>query len=419
MSVTKKISVLFWVRKSRTKKEANTVPLYCRVTVGGQRYDFPLNVSIRPASWIAKAQRVAGKTEADREANRVIEETGQLITETIERIQQKHYELSIENFKLQFKAKENEYSTIIKLFDYHEAVERKNLRPGSYRGYIVTRKHLLDFIRIKFHLSDYSIDAIGKSFVYEFFAYLQGYRREGTTRCAVNGALKHIARFKRIMNLAVQNEWIANNPVCLLKVRKEHVEKGYLTEEEIKRLKAVTLLPHLDIARDIFMFSVYTGMAYVDILMLTNENVKLGIDGSRWLNYHRQKTSQRVAVPLLEPAEELIARYATYHSEKVNRPIFPVPCNQAINRYLKTIAKAAGIRKDITFHMGRHTFATTITLSQGVPIETVSKMLGHASLTITQLYAKIVDKKVMDDMAQLKKLYSSKGKESNNHASNQ
>ena len=419
MSVTKKISVLFWVRKSRTKKEANTVPLYCRVTVGGQRYDFPLNVSIRPASWIAKAQRVAGKTEADREANRVIEETGQLITETIERIQQKHYELSIENFKLQFKAKENEYSTIIKLFDYHEAVERKNLRPGSYRGYIVTRKHLLDFIRIKFHLSDYSIDAIGKSFVYEFFAYLQGYRREGTTRCAVNGALKHIARFKRIMNLAVQNEWIANNPVCLLKVRKEHVEKGYLTEEEIKRLKAVTLLPHLDIARDIFMFSVYTGMAYVDILMLTNENVKLGIDGSRWLNYHRQKTSQRVAVPLLEPAEELIARYATYHSEKVNRPIFPVPCNQAINRYLKTIAKAAGIRKDITFHMGRHTFATTITLSQGVPIETVSKMLGHASLTITQLYAKIVDKKVMDDMAQLKKLYSSKGKENNNHASNQ
>lgn len=419
MSVTKKISVLFWARKSRTKKEANTVPLYCRVTVGGQRYDFPLNVSIRPASWIAKAQRAAGKTEADREANRVIEETGLLVTETVERIQQKHYELSIENFKLQFKAKENEYSTITKLFDYHEAVERKNLRPGSYRGYIVTRKHLLDFVRIKFHLSDYSIEAIDKAFVYEFFAYLQGYRREGTVRCAVNGALKHIARFKRIMNLAIQNEWIANNPVCLLKVHKEYVEKGYLTEEEIRRLKAVTLPPHLGIARDIFMFSVYTGMAYVDILMLTNKNITLGIDGSHWLNYHRQKTSQRVAVPLLEPAEELIARYATYHGEKAKQPIFPVPCNQAINRYLKTIAKAAGIRKDITYHCFRHTFATTITLSHGIPIETVSKMLGHASLTITQLYAKIVDKKVMDDMAQLKELYANKGKEGDNHASNQ
>ena len=281
--------------------------------------------------------------EADREANRVIEETGLLVTETVERIQQKHYELSIENFKLQFKAKENEYSTITKLFDYHEAVERKNLRPGSYRGYIVTRKHLLDFVRIKFHLSDYSIEAIDKAFVYEFFAYLQGYRREGTVRCAVNGALKHIARFKRIMNLAIQNEWITNNPVCLLKVHKEYVEKGYLTEEEIRRLKAVTLPPHLGIARDIFMFSVYTGMAYVDILMLTNKNITLGIDGSHWLNYHRQKTSQRVAVPLLEPAEELIARYATYHGEKAKQPIFPVPCNQAINRYLKTIAKAGSV----------------------------------------------------------------------------
>lgn len=305
-------------------------------------------------TWIAKAQRAAGKTEADREANRVIEETGLLVTETVERIQQKHYELSIENFKLQFKAKENEYSTITKLFDYHEAVERKNLRPGSYRGYIVTRKHLLDFVRIKFHLSDYSIEAIDKAFVYEFFAYLQGYRREGTVRCAVNGALKHIARFKRIMNLAIQNEWITNNPVCLLKVHKEYVEKGYLTEEEIRRLKAVTLPPHLGIARDIFMFSVYTGMAYVDILMLTNKNITLGIDGSHWLNYHRQKTSQRVAVPLLEPAEELIARYATYHGEKAKQPIFPVPCNQAINRYLKTIAKAAGIRKDITYHCFRY-----------------------------------------------------------------
>lgn len=202
-------------------------------------------------------------------------------------------------------------------------------------------------------------------------------------------------------------------------MHKEYVEKGYLTEEEIRRLKAVTLPPHLGIARDIFMFSVYTGMAYVDILMLTNKNITLGIDGSHWLNYHRQKTSQRVAVPLLEPAEELIARYATYHGEKAKQPIFPVPCNQAINRYLKTIAKAAGIRKDITYHMARHTFATTITLSHGIPIETVSKMLGHASLTITQLYAKIVDKKVMDDMAQLKELYANKGKEGDNHASNQ
>lgn len=410
MRTSKKISVLFWLRKSRTNKESNTVPLYCRVTIGGQRYDFPLNVSIRPGSWIAKAQKAVGRTELDREANRVIDETQHLIEDTAQKILQKHYELNIENFKMQFKAQENEYSTIGKLFDYHEAIERKNLRPGSYRGYIITRKHLLDFIHIKYRLSDYPIEAIDKAFVFEFFAYLQGYRREGTIRCAVNGALKHIARFKRVMNLAVQNEWIVTNPVCLLKVHKEYVEKGYLTEAELRKLKAVALPPHLCIARDIFMFSVYTGMAYVDIAQLTTDNITTGIDGSRWLNYHRQKTAQRVAVPLLEPAVKLLEKYTAYHERKAAHPVFPVPCNQAINRYLKTIARAADIRQDITYHMARHTFATTITLSHGIPIETVSKMLGHASLAITQLYAKIVDKKVMDDMAQLKELYSSKKK---------
>lgn len=408
MRTSKKITVLFWLRKSRTNKENNAVPLYCRVTISGQRYDFPLNVSIRPGAWIAKAQKSVGRTELDREANRVIDETQHLIDDAVQRISQKRYELNIENFKMQFKAQENEYSTIDKLFDYHEAIERKNLRPGSYRGYIVTRKHLQDFTRIKYHLSDYPIEAVDKAFVFEFFAYLQGYRREGTIRCAVNGALKHIARFKRVMNLAVQNEWIVTNPVCLLKAHKEYVEKGYLTEAELRKFKAVTLPPHLCIARDIFMFSVYTGMAYVDISQLTANNITTGIDGSRWLNYHRQKTSQRVAVPLLEPAVELLEKYTAYHEGKAEQPIFPVPCNQAINRYLKAIAKAADIRKDITYHMARHTFATTITLSHGIPIETVSKMLGHASLAITQLYAKIVDKKVMDDMAQLKELYSNK-----------
>lgn len=417
MSTNKKMNVLFWLRKSRTK-EATTAPLYCRITIGGQRYDFPLNVSIRTSSWIAKAQKAVGKTDEARDANLIIEETQALINETLEKIKQKAYELNLENFRLLYKAKENEFSTIGKLFDYHEAIDRKNLREGSFRGYMVTRKHLQNFIRIKFHVADYPIEAIDKPFVYEFFAYLQGYRREGNIRCAVNAALKHISRFKRIMNMALQNEWISSNPVCLLNVHKEYVEKEFLTAEELAKVQRLMLKPHLEAVRDIFMFSVYTGVAYVDMQLLTLENINLGIDGSRWLNYHRQKTSQRVAVPLLEPAEDLIRKYEEYCLGTQNRPLFPVPCNQVVNRYLKLIMTAAGIKKEVTFHMARHTFATTITLSQGIPIETVSKMLGHASLAITQIYAKIVDKKVMDDMAALKALYATKKEESEKKAIN-
>lgn len=403
-------NTLFLIRRNKLSDVDSS--LYCRVTILGQRYEFPLNCTIKSKSWNAEAQRSTGKTEADREANRCIEDTKMLISETIKKLRDKDYELNIQNFRLTFRAHDNEYDTILRLFQYHEIIERKNLRDGTYRGYCVTRKHLFDYIRIKYHLSDYSIAAIDKPFVQEFFAYLQGYRREGTTRCNVNAALKHISRFKHVMNLALQNEWITRNPVNLLKAKKTKVEKGFLNNREIRNLENVILKPHLAIARDIFLFSVYTGLAYVDVEKVTGENIVLGIDNCLWLQFNRQKTDMRVALPLLEPAKAIVDRYYTYHEGKKSRRLFPVPANQAINRYLKEIAKEAGIDKKITFHMARHTFATTITLQNGIPIETVSKMLGHAAISTTQIYAKVVDNKVMDDMASLKKLFSTTTEES-------
>ena len=399
-------NVLFLMR--RNKQSDAEASLFCRITIRGQRYEFPLNCKIRARSWNAAAQKSTGKTEVDRDANTRIEDVKLLIDETVRKLHDKGHELTVQNFRLTYQARENEYDTIRRLFDYHEIIDRKNLREGSYRGYMVTKKHLLDYIRIKYHLSDYKITAIDKPFVQEFFAYLQGYRREGTIRCGVNGALKHITRFKRVMNLALQNEWIDRNPVCLLKIKKTKVEKGFLTESEIKKLEDVILKPHLAVARDIFMFSVYTGLAYVDVSKMTLENIVRGIDKSLWLQFNRQKTDIRVALPLLEPANVLIERYHSYHEGEKTHHLFPVPMNQVINRYLKEIARIAGINKVITFHMARHTFATTITLMHGIPIETVSKMLGHAALSTTQIYAKVVDNKVMDDMAALKDMYAKK-----------
>ena len=359
----------------------------------------------RVATWSPTLQRAIGKTSQDRNTNTVIENCIMQIDDTTTRIYQKGYEMSIETFKLMHNRAENDYSTIGALFDYHEIMEKKKLEPGSFRGYVVTKKHMLDYIRIKYKVADYHISAIDKSFVFEFFAYLQGYRREGKIKCHTNGALKHITRFRRVMNLALQNEWIDRNPVCLLKVKKDKVEIGYLTEKELKELENTPLKPHLSIVRDIFLFSVYTGAAYVDMQNLKNKNLCMGIDKSIWLTYHRQKTNTRCPVPLLKPAEALIEKYKAYHDYDDNAHIFPIPSNQICNRYLKIIAKEAGIEKDLSFHMARHTFATTITLTAGIPIETVSKMLGHSSLTTTQIYAKVIDTKIMDDMAELKKAY--------------
>lgn len=408
-------NILFWLRKGRVSEQL--APLFCRVTIQGQRYEISLNCKIRPQSWNKEAQKSIGKTETDREANRVIEDTKLQIEDTISHIHQKGYLLNVANFRMMYEAQENEYNTISSLFDYHAIIDRKNLREGSYRGYTITRKHLLDYVRIKYHVADYDINAIDKPFVQEFFAYLQGYRREGKQKCAINSALKHITRFKRVMNLALQNEWINRNPVTFLKVKKEHVEKEFLTEQEIKQIEEATLKPHLAIVRDIFLFSVYTGAAYVDVSNFTNGNICQGIDHSLWLQYSRQKTNQRVSLPLLDPAQRIIDKYRAYHEAKPGNKLFPVPPNQVVNRYLKQIAEAAGVEKQITFHMARHTFATTITLAHGIPIETVSKMLGHAALSTTQIYAKVLDNKVMDDMAALKHLYADK--EQNKKASNQ
>lgn len=408
----KTFSVLFWIRKGRTT-DGNLSPLFCRVTIDGQRYEIPLNIYLRPQSWNAEAQKSLGKAATDKEANRAIEDLKLVIDETVTKIRLKNYDLNIENFRMLFKAQDNEYSTISTLFDYHAIIEKKNLRASTFVGYEVTRNHLLKFIRIKYHVTDLDLRSIDKAFVNEFFAYLQGYKRTEDPRiCTVNGAMKHIEKFKKIMNLALQNEWIDRNPVAQFHAKRNKVEKGFLTEKEVDKIKKVALKPSLCIVRDLFLFAVYTGISYIDICNLTGENLRIGIDKSTWLEYHRQKTGIRVAVPLLEPAEMILQRYETYHNHRKDMHLFPVPPNQVVNRYLKMIATEACIDKDITFHMARHTFATTITLMHGIPIETVSKMLGHTNLTTTQIYAKVVDTKVMDDMSALKDIYSSKKEQS-------
>ena len=412
-------NVLFWIRKGRTNEKMS--PLSCRVTISGQRYEIPTKLHLRSESWSAVAQKSLGKTANDKEVNRYIEDLKITIEDTIAKIRQKSYPLNIENFKLMFQTQDNEFSTISTLFDYHEIMEKKNLRTSTFIDYHVTKKHLLNFIRIKYHVSDYDLAAVDKAFVYEFYAYLQGYRREGDTVCAVNGALKHIQRFKKVMNVALQNEWISRNPVCLLNAKKTKVERGFLSEKELKSLEEVPLPANLSIVRDVFIFAVYTGLSYVDIENLTNENINVGIDKSLWLHYKRVKTGVRVSLPLLEPALEIINRYDTYHKGgKKNQPLFPYVSNQIMNRYLKKVAKLAGVEDRVTYHVARHTFATTITLQHEIPLETVSKMLGHTKITTTQVYARVVDTKVMRDMATLKDMYSHKeDKSPNNKAANE
>ena len=207
------------------------------------------------------------------------------------------------------------------------------------------------------------------------------------------------------LKLCYQNNWIEKDLVIFYKGKFQEVNVNFLTEEEIKTIKNKDFIGSgLNIVRDIFIFSCYTGLAYIDIFNLTKEQITIGVDGNLWIITNRQKTGINSNIPLLPIAEEIIKKYENHPLVSNSGKLLPVYSNQKVNEYLKTIADNCNINKKLTFHCARHTFATTVTLANNVSIESVSKMLGHKSIKTTQHYAKILDKKVSADMEKLKNL---------------
>ena len=216
--------------------------------------------------------------------------------------------------------------------------------------------------------------------------------------------MKHIERLCKMVNMAITMDWLVKDPFAKYKQHFDKVERFYLTKEELSAIENKKFsIERLQTVKDLFIFSCYTGLAYIDTMNLTAGNIVKGIDGNDWLITSRQKTDTDVRIPLLPQAEELIKKYHN-HPKAVNYgTLFPVISNQKMNAYLKEIADLCNINKAITFHIARHTFATTVTLSNGVPIESVSKMLGHTTIRSTQVYAKVVEQKLSEDMQNLKK----------------
>jgi site-specific recombinase XerD len=224
-----------------------------------------------------------------------------------------------------------------------------------------------------------------------------------------NGVMKHLERLRKMVNMAVRLEWLDKNPFAAYKLHFTTVERGFLTQEELSTIeKKDYKIERLQQVKDMFVFSCYTGLAYIDASKLNPGNIQMGIDGLKWIFTKREKTSSPVRVPLLLPAQKIINKYEKHPKAISNGTVFPVISNQKLNSYLKEIADLCGITKNLTFHIARHTFATTVTLTNGVPIESVSKMLGHADLKTTQIYAKVVEQKISNDMSKLEEILTQK-----------
>lgn len=278
-----------------------------------------------------------------------------------------------------------------------ELREGNGFSKGTLKNWHVTLRHLKQFLLEYYQVSDISFRQLD----YPFISNLDWFART-KWNCQTNAVLKHMQRLQKIIRMAINRGWIQKNPFENFQCKPQKTHRTFLTQDELNKIETKSFsLQRLENVKDIFIFSCYTGLAYVDIQQLSINNLQIGVDGKQWVYTFRQKTSNKSNIPLLPQALMIIEKYKDYKEPCSQGSLLPTINNSKTNAYLKEIADVCGIQKNLTFHMARHTFATTITLSNGVPMETVSNMLGHTKITTTQIYAKVLENKVSDDMMAL------------------
>jgi len=396
-----KIKSTFYLRKSKINNQG-LVPIYQKIIIADKPFDTSSGIFVLVENWSNETNRIKGNSIETKSKNKHLEELESKIAIIEKQLYLKNIELNFENFKNEFQGKSIKKRNLVPIFlDHNEKIEELvgiEYAPGTLERYKTSLKHTMDFLVWKFNIADIEISNIDHAFITEYEFYLRSVRK-----CANNSAVKYIKNFKKIIKICIANGWLEKDPFINYKAKVKEVIREYLTEIEIEIILNKSFVSErLTLVRDIFIFSCFTGLAYIDVKQLTKEHIALGIDGNKWIYKNRQKTDTSSRIPLLPVSEMMINKYAN-HPVCLNRNvIFPILSNQKMNAYLKEIADVCGIQKELTFHIARHTFATTVTLSNGVPIETVSKMLGHTNIKTTQHYAKILDSKISNDMEILK-----------------
>jgi len=269
---------------------------------------------------------------------------------------------------------------------------------GTLKRFLVLERHVQAFLLAKFNYADINIKEVDLTFISDFEFYLRT-----QNSCANNTAVKYLKNLGKIIRIALSMDWIDKDPMLGYKMHTKPVERPFLTEDELSAILTKEFATErLSQVRDIFIFCCFTGLAYSDVEKLKVTDIFKGIDGTDWIAINRTKTGTRSNVPLLPTAKAILERYQTEIECYAGNKALPVASNQKMNEYLKEIAAVCRINKKLSSHIARHTFATTVTLLNGVPIESVSKMLGHTNIRTTQIYAKVLDQKVSEDMAVLK-----------------
>ncbi|MBZ9630015.1 site-specific integrase [Salegentibacter sp. LM13S] len=396
------LNILFFPKKGRSTPEGEAI-LYTRITYRGKRAEFSTSRRINLKVWNSKSGKARGTSEEARVINRFIDSIRTSLYDIHDRLLRENKRISACIVKDIYLGKEEKQYMLVEIFqDHNDQMEKligKGYTKGTLQRYNACKKHIEDYLAFRWKVKDIPVEDVDHQFITGFDHYLKSEKD-----CAHNTSQKYIVNFKKIIRIAYANQWIEKDPFFHWKGTWKSSEREYLTDAELQRMVEQEFdMLRMDKVRDAFVFCCYTGLAFSDIEKLSEDDIITDINGKKWIKTKRQKTKSLSSIPILDVPQAILDKYADQPRVKTGKEVIPVLSNQKYNSYLKEIANACGIKKNLTTHLARHTFATTVTLSKGVPIESVSKMLGHRSLKTTQIYAKVLDEKVERDMDMLQK----------------
>lgn len=388
-----KFKISFLVKTTK-ERENGTCPLYCRITVGTETREIFLKSHLHKDDWDKAKQRVKTKNPEATLINAIIDKTSYDCHEIMANLKLAGQRVTASFIKDKLSGSCNS-TTLLELFNKHNLDIKSRIgndySPATLAKYELTLKKVSEFLQLKLQRTDIQLQELKYAFIDDFHNFLKAQQKLGH-----NSAMKHIKNVKKVVGLAIRRDLLKKNPFDGFKCTVKTVNRNCLTKDELSMLKCKNSFnSRLEVIKDIFIFCVYTGLSYADVAKLNKTHLQ---NGAKSILIERTKTGVPCNIPLLEPAFQILKRYQTHADRDKKGRLLPVSSNQKMNEYLKEIATLCGISKTLTFHLARHTFATTVTLENGVSLEVVQSVLGHKNIRTTQIYARMTDKRRNEEM---------------------
>ena len=389
--------LLFYIRRDKTNKRGEA-PVFMRLTINGERADASIKRFIEPHAWNSAKGKANEKSRGGKDLNLYLDAISANILRIQRDLELDKKEVSAQIILNRYLGKEqSDRHTLMEVFRAHNekcrALSGISLAPATVIRYETTPRLTEEFLQKNYKKEDCYLDEVTNQFIEDFEFFLKTVRR-----CCHNTTTKYLLNFKKIIRIALAKGWMKKDPFAQVHFHFEPVEREFLEKQELKVLlnKEITIT-RLAQVRDIFCFCCLTGLAFMDVQQLKPEHLVADIHGKIWIRKARQKTKNMCNIPLLDEAQKIINRYRDHPYCQTHGVLLPVCSNQKMNSYLKELADICGIRKNLSTHCARHTFAT-LTLASGATIDNVAKMLGHANVNMTRRYAKVLDSSIMRDM---------------------